>query len=106
MAIIFSLGMVISMGVVAQTPPKSDIHLKQPPFPVADSKFNEVKLLAVHSIEKRLDSLKKELACVDASKDRIEMSKCFNEAQERRQEIAEDLRSNKKNIKDIKDPKK
>lgn len=92
----------LSSLAFAQTPQKQEVQLKQPPFPMADTKFSEVKLLAVHSIEKRLDSLKKELACVESAKDRNDMTKCFNDAQERRQEIAQELRENKKTVKEIK----
>lgn len=73
--------------------------IKEPKYEVSKKKFNELKSVAVASIDRRIELLKKERICIQEAQERPDLKKCLQDAQEYRKKMMEDFRERRDQIK-------
>ncbi len=95
------------MAVLAQQqPPNAQHHqkqrgtdIKEPKYELSKDKFNELKSVAITSIDRRMELLRKEKQCIQSAQERPDLKKCLQEAQEYRKKMMEDFKERREQIK-------
>ncbi len=73
--------------------------IREPKYEVSKDKFNELKSVAVGSIDRRIELLKKERTCIQNAQERPDLKKCLQEAQEYRKKMMEDFQERREQFK-------
>lgn len=71
---------------------KEVVELKQPTYMVIDTRFEKLRQVALISVEKRRSVLEKENQCIVSAENREELSKCFNDANEKRKVLGDEIK--------------
>lgn len=102
----FILGVLIVTPIVAIAQPINQqpkqakgTDIKEPKYEISKDKFNELKSVAIASIDRRVELLKKEKICIQNAQERPDLKKCLLEAQEYRKKMMEDLQERREQIK-------
>jgi spore cortex formation protein SpoVR/YcgB (stage V sporulation) len=80
--------------------------IKEPTYPVIDSRFEKMKLVTLEYLTKRQELLKKEKECVLNAINREQIKRCLEEANEERKMVSEEIKNKKKEVKkeSVKEP--
>ncbi len=102
----FILSVLIVTPIVAIAQPISQhskqtkgTDIREPKYELSKDKFNELKSVAVSSIDRRIELLKKERVCIQNAQERPDLKRCLQEAQEYRKKMMEDLQERREQIK-------
>ena len=82
----FILGVLIVTPIVAIAQPINQqpkqakgTDIKEPKYEISKDKFNELKSVAIASIDRRVELLKKEKICIQNAQERPDLKKCLLE---------------------------
>ncbi len=72
--------------------------IKEPVYPLIDSRFEKLKLVTLEYVSKRKELLRKEEDCIKKSTNREQMKKCLDDANEERKNVGEKIKNKKKEV--------
>ncbi len=78
--------------------PSKGTDIREPKYEVSKDKFNELKSVAIASIDRRVELLKREKVCIQTAQERSDLKKCLQEAQEYRKKMMEDFQERREQI--------